>query len=45
MIRHPMKWDEPVAKKIIEQLGKRGMEGSYAAKRRVFFDHRNQPQI
>jgi len=28
---HQMKWNEQVAKKIIEQLEKRGMEGSYAA--------------
>jgi L-lactate utilization protein LutB len=31
MDNHQMKWNEEVAKKIIEQLGKRGMEGSYAA--------------
>lgn len=28
---HQMKWNEEVAKKIIEQLGRRGMAGSYAA--------------
>jgi len=28
---HQMKWNEQVARKIIEQLEKRGMEGSYAA--------------
>jgi hypothetical protein len=30
MDSHQMKWNEQVARKIIEQLGKRGMEGSYA---------------
>jgi hypothetical protein len=28
---HQIKWNEQVTKKIIEQLEKRGMEGSYAA--------------
>jgi hypothetical protein len=28
---HQIKWNEEVAKKIIDQLGKRGMEGSYSA--------------
>ena len=31
MDNHQMKWNEQVAKEIIEQLAKRGMEGSYAA--------------
>ena len=31
MDSHQMKWNEEIASKIIEQLGKRGMEGSYAA--------------
>ena len=31
MDSHQIKWNEQVAKKIIEQLEKRGMEGSYAA--------------
>jgi hypothetical protein len=31
MDSHQMKWNEQVARKIIEQLEKRGMEGSYAA--------------
>jgi LUD domain len=30
MDSHQIKWNEQVAGKIIEQLGKRGMEGSYA---------------
>jgi len=30
MDSHQIKWNEQVAKKIIEQLDKRGMEGSYA---------------
>ncbi len=30
MDNHQMKWNEEVARKIIEQLDKRGMEGSYA---------------
>jgi hypothetical protein len=30
MDRHQMKWNEQVAKKIIEELRKRSMEGSYA---------------
>ena len=30
MDSHQMKWNEQVARKIIEQLDKRGMEGSYA---------------
>ena len=30
MDTHQIKWNEQVAKKIIEQLDKRGMEGSYA---------------
>jgi hypothetical protein len=31
MDSHQVKWNEEVARKIIEQLEKRGMEGSYAA--------------
>jgi L-lactate utilization protein LutB len=31
MDNHQMKWNEQVAEKIIEQLDKRGMEGSYSA--------------
>ncbi len=31
MDSHQMKWNEQVAKKIIQELEKRGMEGSYAA--------------
>ena len=31
MDSHQMKWNEHAAKKIIEQLEKRGMEASYAA--------------
>ncbi len=31
MDTHQIKWNEQVARKIIEQLEKRGMEGSYAA--------------
>ncbi len=30
MDTHQMKWNEQVARKIIDQLEKRGMEGSYA---------------
>ncbi len=30
MDSHQVKWNEQVSKRIIEQLGKRGMEGSYA---------------
>ncbi|NWF56261.1 MAG: lactate utilization protein [Syntrophaceae bacterium] len=32
MDSHQMKWNEQVAKKIIQELEKRGMEGSYAAR-------------
>jgi PII-like signaling protein len=45
MDSHPMQWDEPVAEKIIHPLEKRGMEGSYAAKGRGFFDQRNPHRI
>jgi hypothetical protein len=31
MDSHQIKWNEQVAKKIIDHLEKRGMEGSYAA--------------
>ncbi|MBI5966777.1 MAG: lactate utilization protein [Deltaproteobacteria bacterium] len=31
MDSHQIKWNEQIAKKVIEQLDKRGMEGSYAA--------------